>query len=202
MLQQLIAMTEDWPTLADGTRYACLMDYYPINAFAGATLSEDEEAHRKLISDFGCKLLTTPADHAAAEEQAIVLVSERLQATFREAISELTLIPIPASTPEETALRYERFCQGVAARTGIKNGYGLITQEEDTDDDPLPVLSDGFIYGDDIKHVGACILFDDLISTGNTMQTVVRTLTAAGVPFIAGLALGKVASIDNSTNMK
>lgn len=198
LMQCLSSMTAHWQTFPDGTHYASLLDYYPINAFAGTALTEDEEDSRKFISDFGCKLLTTPAEHGAAVERAVGLVSDMLANTFGDLLTHLTLVPVPASTQETTTLRYSRFCREVAARTGVHDGYGLITQAEDTDDDPLPVQSDGFIYSDALRKAECCILFDDLISTGNTMRSVVHDLTAMGVPVVACLALGKVAKVDDN----
>lgn len=196
-LSRITAFTATWPTLPDGARYNYLKAYLPINAYAGASLTEEEEADRKLISDFGCKLLTTPEEHEEAVKTAVGLVAAFLKETFGEDVSRLTLVPIPASSDETTVSRYRSFCRELSFKTGIGNGYGLIYRAQESND--IEASASGFAYKHEIvEKAPYCLLFDDLISTGKTMSDIAREVSSLGCEVVGCLALGKVANIDDN----
>ena len=123
------------------------------------------------------------------------MIMDELLSTFSGySLKYLTLVCIPASSQAKTKARYEEFSSIICEESGMINAYPHITVTEErlekhlggtnTDTDKLSFDED-FFKG---KYV---LLFDDIITSGDSMRTFQRKIEALGATVVGGLCLGK-----------
>jgi len=186
-----------WEYLSDNFYYTYLYYYYPTNCEFEAT--EEEWYVRRLVWHFK----NDPDRHIAFFEHnnalsvVVPLIKKRLTEAFgEESLPFLTFACLPASTNAKNQARYEEFSRRLCEETGIENAYGYIeiTKDGISKNDPRnetgssiqpEVRIDSWFRG---KQV---LLFDDVITKGNTMLRYKRLLERVGATVIGGLAIGK-----------
>ena len=110
-------------------------------------------------------------------------------------LNDWHLSVIPASTQKRTEMRFSQFCKDVSQKTGIHNGYELISSigereaKHNAADRNQVILSDSIMIGDVMdKNI---VLVDDVYTTGNSFRTVAQILRQGGAQRIVGLFLAK-----------
>lgn len=187
----LTSCIEKWPRLNGGIRYQYLVDFHSYTGFGTYSLTNEEWDNREMINNFkNNSELTDPISHQIALDKAISLVLPLLRDTFGEALKQLTLVCIPASTAEQTAARFEEFAQRVTEATGMTNGYDHITVVADKDgigDSHLPeyAIDSDFFAGRKV------LLFDDIMVTGGSVNKFATRLSDADIDIVAAIVLGK-----------
>lgn len=181
--------------------YFSLYNYYPTTCEWNA--SESEWDIRNLIWDFKAD----PHNYQPEEEiirrnrksvdTVLPLLRKVLHHYFGSSVRKLTIVPIPASTKIVCDRRYKHIMQRICDDMDMYNGYEhmTITKEGISKNNPSnttgrsipPVVEyDASFFKD--KYV---ILFDDVITSGASMERYKRLLEAAGATVICGLSLGK-----------
>lgn len=181
--------------------YFSLYNYYPTNCEWNA--SESEWDVRNLIWDFKAK----PHNYQSEEEimrrhrRSVDAVLPQLRKVlchyFGNLVSKLTIVPVLASTKIVSDRRYRDIMERICSELGLYNGYPHLTIKKEgiSKNDPsnntghsIPpeVEYDHYFFKD--KYV---ILFDDVITSGASMERCKCLLEATGATVIGGLSLGK-----------
>ena len=189
---------KDWRTLPGGIKYNYLFNYYPTTCDFEAT--EEEWAHRRLIWDFK----NDPEKNVSLERHEHVLrvlirqlfISLQSSFTSIENMRELTLVCLPASTKSKNDARYKEFSERLCKVTCIENGFDHIHIIKDGLSKNAPENTTGhsiqpIVRFDDWFKDKYVLLFDDVITKGNTMLKYKTMLEKKGATVVGGFALGK-----------
>ena len=192
--KSLIECVGLWDTLLGGLKYTYLFYYYPTTCEFEA--NEEEWANRRTVWNFkNNPERISPFAHANTLNKVIAMIKTKLLSSFsEEGLKYLTLVCIPASSQAKTQARYEEFSSRICEELGMINAFPHITVTEErlekhlggtnTDTDKLSFDED-FFKG---KYV---LLFDDIITSGDSMRTFQRKIEALGATVVGGLCLGK-----------
>lgn len=190
----LLSYVSSWDSLICGLKYSYLLNYYPTTCSFEATQSEWDD--RWTVWNFkNSPNKTSEAEHQEALDEVIPRIKEKLTSTFGYAnLSKLTLVCIPASNQINTQRRYEEFSNRLCHETGLINSYGRIRVVHERDARHTGGIGlqteflsfDGSYFKD--KYV---ILFDDVITRGDSMCIFRRKMESLGATVIAGLSIGK-----------
>ena len=192
--QKLIEAVSSWDTLSEDLHYSYFFYYYPTTCDFEAT--EDEWDNRWTIWNFkNTPGKTSDMDHQQTLNYVIPMVKSRLKETFGESnLKYLTLVCIPASSQSKTQLRYEEFSNRLCSDLGLINAYSHITVTESRE---ARHLGGG---GTNLAHLSFdeeffkdkyVLLFDDVITRGDSMRIFARKMQRLGARVVGGLSLGK-----------
>ena len=111
---------------------------------------------------------------------------------FGSDISKLTLVCIPSSKEIVNNRRYKDFAEKLCSQTGMDNGFSNIWVSSDGDAKHLGGSSPSEISLNPSYFNGRyVILFDDVITSGSSMERFKRILESVGATVIGGLSIGK-----------
>lgn len=202
----LMKAVSSWGVLRGGLRYSYLFYYYPTTCDFEAT--QEEWANRWMVWNFK----NTPGKtefscHQEVLDKIIPMLKETLLKTFgAESIKLLTLVCIPASSQIKNQARYEEFSNRICSELGMTNAYSYITIVSEKEERRLGgasidtsklLFDEAFFKG---KYV---LLFDDVITRGDSMRTFKCKMETLGATVVGGLALGKTKherTIDTNAN--
>ena len=191
----LIQSVSSWDTLVDGDlRYSFLFYYYPTTCNFEAT--EEEWSNRWLVWNFkNTPGKTSPEAHEETLDEVVPMLKDKILSTFEvNSLKYLTLVCIPASSQEKTQARYEEFSNRICGELGMENAYSHITVLEARQERHLggTNINTGQLRFDEEFFNGKnVLLFDDVITRGDSMRTFKRKMEALGATVIGGLSLGK-----------
>ena len=193
LLDSIPTKVQGWEALRGDLHIIYLIDYYPTTVDFDA--DDEEWDNRWLVWNFkNDPDKTSEKDHRDALDKVIPKFVQLLSDTFgKEALSYLTLVCIPASTQEKNESRYKVFSDELCKRTGMTNGYDYIRIDFDRTakrdggkkNNVNYSFDNGYFCG---KRV---ILFDDIITKGDSMRIAKAKLESIGSTIICGLAIGK-----------
>ena len=184
----------NWPELYLGFHYTYLVNYFPISCNFDATQSEWND--RWLVWNFK----NTPGKTDASEHTTTLdLVVPRMKSILISAFGEqllknLTLVCIPASTAEKTELRYAEFSRRICAETGMMNSYNRITVVSSTSEKKFGgkgISADNLSFDVSYFRGRYILLFDDVITKGESMLRFIVKMEELGANVIAGFSIGK-----------
>lgn len=194
----LINNAKDWEHLYRDFYYTWLLYYYPTTCDFEASASEWDD--RYTVWDFknDPEKGIDPEDHEAALDEVIPQLIQRLNDTFgKEYLQFITLVCLPASTNAKNAARYEEFSKRLCLETGMENAYGHIHIEKDgiskkhpdnhTGRSIQPVIE----YDDEFFNGKYVLLFDDVVTKGDTMLRYKNEMERLGAIVIGGMCIGK-----------
>lgn len=192
-LNDLMRCVSSWDSLYCGLKYSYLLRYYPTTCEFEAT--EEEWQDRWTVWNFKNSAgKTSPSSHQSALNTVIPRLKNKLYQTFGTRLSKLTLVCIPASSQENTIRRYEEFARLLCSETGIENSFDKISvvkskEERRSGGTSIQV---GNLWFDSTFFKGRyVILFDDVITRGDSMSTFKMQMQRLGAIVIAGLSVGK-----------
>lgn len=115
----------------------------------------------------------------------------KLKMVFDYHREKLTFVCIPASTVGKTKMRYKAFMEYVCRETGMENGYNhiIITGEGESHHgggSGCNYECDRGFFKDKLV-----IVFDDVVTKGDTLKVMVRKLETAGAKVMAAFFLGQ-----------
>ena len=160
-------------------------DYYPIKHF-GHDVDQDIEVVRRLVFNFkDGKNSIHIAD----------LITNAIQSSDIS-IHNAYFIPIPASTPEKTASRYDTFTERLCRNLGISNGIYSITADahECTKGTYGGNKIEHFTFNDTQYQEKNVLLFDDVRTSGTTYKQTAQQLLSTGANSVTGIFLAKTVS--------
>lgn len=170
--------------------------YYPTSCDWFA--SQDEWDIRTLIWNFKAnpnKPIPMNMVIKLHEESVAILmpnIIRCLQHFFGRYLDKLTLVCLPSSKRDVTERRYKDFSAILTAKTGMINAYDHIrvTREggaKHLGESGAPVFEiDSFFFKN--KYI---LLFDDVITTGSSMDNLASLLSSVGAVVIGGMSIGR-----------
>lgn len=173
-----------------------LYNYYPTTCDWNA--SEREWDIRNLVWDFKANpnrpqsLTEITTRHKRAMNEIMPDIKRVLRRYFGSDVSKLTLVCIPSSKKVVNERRYKDFAQQLCSDLNMSNGYSYVNVVSDGETSHLGGSSSSEISIDNSYFNGRyVILFDDVITSGRSMERLKRAIETAGGTVIAGLSIGK-----------
>ena len=190
-LPSLKRCVSSWETLAFNFPYNFLLHYYPTTCDFEAT--EDEWDDRWLVWSFkNTPGKTSEEEHEEALDEIIPRLTSLLENTFGNYLDLLTLVCIPASSEANNNARFEDFSKRLTNETDMDNAFDHIQIVEDATPKHLGGTGTPVLHFDENFFKGRYILlFDDVITKGNSMLRFKLKLEALGATVIAGVSVGK-----------
>lgn len=126
---------------------------------------------------------------------AVKMLCDKIRNTLEYEDYSLTLIPIPASSPQATKARYEFFCKQVCEEGRLVNGYQWIKNDGCSEKKHLSEHHSGettkFILDKENLKGKKVVLFDDVMTKGSSILDVVAALEKIGAEVVAAFVLGE-----------
>jgi hypothetical protein len=190
----LIKSVSSWDTLAGGLHFSYLFYYYPTTCDFEAT--EEEWSNRWIVWGFkNTPGKTSKSDHQEALEKAIPMLKNKLLTTFEEeSLKHLTLVCIPASSQVKTQARYEEFSNRICSELGMINAYphiSVISEKEERRLGGTSIDTNKLSFDENFFKGKYVLLFDDIITRGDSMRTFKNKMEELGAIVVGGLSLGK-----------
>lgn len=174
-----------------------LFNYYPVSCEWDADESEWEV--RNTIWDFKANPNKPQSDieiklrHQRAVQRIMPKLLKLLNSTFgSERLSKLTLLCIPSSKKIVTERRCKDLSEILCCETGMTNGFDYVSVDSDGEAKHLGGTSsarysiDSSFFKD--KYI---ILFDDVITSGRSMEVFKCHLENVGAKVICGISIGR-----------
>lgn len=129
--------------------------------------------------------------HREAVESIVPKIRQCLNHFFGDYIEKLTLVCIPSSKQVVTERRYKDFSSKLCRQTGMTNGYDYIEVVQDGGAKHLGQKERAICFIDPEFFKGKYVLiFDDVITSGSSMNVVAEVLQIKGATVIGGLSIG------------
>ena len=177
-------------------KWYALWHYYPVKRFPNESLSSIDLTNRYQTFEF--KDGTNP-------EKFAKLLSVAMKEKFGDSVlKNKTLLIVPASNKMKTERRFELFCAKLSTYTGVKNGYGFLSNNNI---ERLPVHQGGdrtkgitsFIKLNESVNNKELIIIDDVRTSGKSSNDVFQLLKANGAKSIIFIYFGKTVSSSTFT---
>ena len=165
-------------------KYYAIHDYYPKSGI-GNDVDNEIKTVRKFIYSF-------KNGHEADIEYAAKIIVESVKKKKID-LENTCLMIIPASKPENTNKRFQKFCSIVAKDLKIENGFNYLSavEHEETkgsiDKNIVPYL----ILQPEQYNGKNVLLFDDVITSGTSFKQVAAKLLETGAKSVTGVFLAK-----------
>lgn len=126
----------------------------------------------------------------------IELMTRRLNSSFGENVKSLTLACIPASTEKRNQLRYERFADTLCSNLHMDNAFPHIHFEQEGTPKHMSFYNGGyrnasFSFDKEFFNGKSVILFDDIITSGKSMERFSQSLSECGASVICGISIAR-----------
>lgn len=192
--KNLVEAVSSWECLLGGLHYSYLFYYYPTTCEFEAT--EEEWSNRWIVWDFkNTPGKTSVSDHQEALDKAIPMLKNKLLTTFEEeSLKHLTLVCIPASSQVKTQARYEEFSNRICSELGMINAYphiSVISEKEERRSGGTSIDTNKLSFDENFFKGKYVLLFDDIITRGDSMRTFKNKMEELGAIVVGGLSLGK-----------
>lgn len=192
--EELMSCVKSWDNPNQSTlKHKYFYDYYPYRYYKDYADDEMWDAWHTVwnFKNDSSKGIN-PSDHAAALNNVINLVENTLESTFGSKAKFLTLVCLTASTQHKTDERFKYFAEKICSDLHMINAYNHIT-----------VTSDGVA-----KHLGGdgaatksyhknffidkyVVLFDDVRTSGNSLNRECRKLKELGAKVICAITIAQ-----------
>lgn len=196
-LRDLRSCVSSWPQ-PNRSSVDCFSLYYYYPTTCDWDASEDEWDVRNLIWDFKANPNRPQSEaeikrrHDRATNEIIPEIKRVLSRYFGNQKTKLTFVCIPSSKKIVTERRYKDFAEIICNETGMTNGYYHVHIAEEGEASHLGgVVQAQFSVNGSFFKDRYVILFDDVITSGKSMERFKRLLESAGATVIGGLSIGK-----------
>lgn len=194
----LVNKAKGWEHLYRDFYYTWLLYYYPTTCDFEASESEWDDRYTVWNFKNDPEKGVDPEDHETALDEVTPQLIQRLNDTFgKEYLQFITLVCLPASTNAKNAARYDEFSKKLCSETGMENAYGHIHIVKDgmskkhpdnhTGRSIQPVIE----YDEEFFNGKYVLLFDDVVTKGNTMLLYKDVMERMGAIVIGGMCIGK-----------
>ena len=190
----LLSKVSSWNLLFGNLRYYSLLRYFPTTCDFEATESEWKD--RWTVWNFkNTPGKTSRSDHQEALDTVIPRIKSVLFSSFgRELLSNLTLVCIPASSAIKTKARYEQFANILCGDTGMVNAFNHIQVVSSSSEKKFGgsgITSENLSFDSEFFKGKFILLFDDVITKGDSMIRFKRKMESLGAIVICGVSIGK-----------
>lgn len=179
-------MVSSWQTVANELPIFYLYYYYPTTCTEVDIDSHKQEVRKTIwafkngVSDISCKM---------ASQVGNILI----KFFGKDVLKYLTFVCIPASSSHANRIRFQSFSKYICSDTGMTDAFHAVTVSADriathlggTNKFDNISLDGSFFKG---KYV---IIFDDIITKGDSMINMKHQLEQKGAIVICGITLGK-----------
>lgn len=175
-----------WPDEIIGLPYYYIHIYYPyrINGVV-FDVSPIEREHQKYVWNFKDGVTDVTNDVATK-------IGQELKDRLGNDISRTVLFCIPASTQQKNEIRYKKFCSLVSEKYGIQNAYSYIQITSGTIARHMGGTGDVDVTLDANFFRDKCVvLFDDVVTTGRSIDKYKSKLEAIGAHIIGAMSVGR-----------
>lgn len=191
---ELASRVTSWHSMFNGFHYTYLLNYFPTTCDFEAT--EDEWEDRWTVWNFkNTPGKTSSTDYEAALETVIPQIKSRLMSTFGETLlKNITLVCIPASSSAKTKARYEVFSHRICNETGMSNAYNFMQVTSSSAEKKFGgsgITANNVSFDADFFRDKYVLLFDDVITKGESMLRFKRKMEELGAHVIGGMSIGK-----------
>jgi len=163
-------------------------DYYPVRYYT--SIGSKEDRLRKFIWKFKDGEYTD-LNFNVLEELKRLLNSSHIS------IEDFVLIAIPASTIEKTKKRYEHFLPKLAEKINKKLSSNAITTQDHAELKGTTLSRVKHFYFTPEQYRGkGVILFDDVITTGETFKQTAIKLLDSGAKNVIGIFIARTVNKD------
>ena len=198
MVERYNACTDSWQRSASGIPFFALFDYLPLHLDVDVNGDEAAERHRQLVWNFKYSPeRVSPRKHVNALYEVVFPLAERLNGAFGELTQQLTLFCIPASDTESQWLRYREFTRMLCRLTGMDDAFTKVTLTADRTPKHLGgERTDNYILDGEWFQGRAVVVFDDVMTTGGSLDSAASKLQEAGAVVVAACFLGHTVKND------
>lgn len=183
---RLKSAVSGWDINKLGLPYYFFYWYYPVKYDDVTDISDDA---RFLIYNFKDGL-----DHS----KVLDIVSKKLNATFNaEDLKEMVFVCVPASDKTINSSRYRLFQDELFNKIGIKSGFSAIRVTSDRQAAHLTAShtsSKNYEIDKDFFKDKCIIVFDDVVTRGRSMRSLISELNEAGGIVICAMSIGRTYS--------
>ncbi len=132
--------------------------------------------------------------HGVSQQNIVEMLIKKIPEIWPMS-KDLTLVCIPASNKLENAKRYESFSRKICQALGMQNGFDHVEVLEDGEASHLGGKKKAEIFLDPVFFDQKKILiFDDVVTTGHSMNEMRVRLEALGASVVGFLSLGRTYS--------
>lgn len=170
--------------------------YYPTTCEWEA--NEDEWEIRNLIWNFKASPTKNQSSyeikvrHEGSLQRIIPDLERCLRYYFKDMVTKLTFVCIPSSKAIVTQRRYEDFSKILCDNLGMSNAYGHVHVVKDGEAKRLGgTIRAEYSLDEEYFKDKYILLFDDVITTGGSMERFKNALHNTGAKVIAGVSLGR-----------
>lgn len=195
--KKIYSCISHWNTLAGTLKYFYFYNYYPYNLdkVYGFQPTAREQNVRKLVWNFknNKEKGITELQHQNALKFIIPLMKRFLYKTFGDTLAGITLVCIPASTKRMNEDRYKEFSSILCNELGMINAYDYIKIGRDREarhEGGVNIQAE-ILFDESFFMNKNILIFDDVITRGDSMIAFYRKMTCLGANVICGLAIGK-----------
>lgn len=185
---------QDWKTTPQGLPFYNLFDYVPSkNKVTNEEINQRNVNNRLMAWNFKYNSEhVSPRKHVKALYDAAFPIAEHLTFTFGELADRLTLCCVPASSEDSQWLRYREFSELLCKKTGMGNSFRHVhIRSEKTPKHLGGEEVVNFTLDNDYFYGKAVILFDDILTTGNSLYRCQQILEKCGAKVVGAYVLGK-----------
>ncbi|MEE0903003.1 MAG: phosphoribosyltransferase [Prevotellamassilia sp.] len=174
-------------------KHKYFFDYYPYGAYqfrASASMWDTWRTVWHFKNDPDKKV--TSYEHRSALQTVTNLVENALRSAFGSKTEYLTLVCLTASTQRKTELRFKDFAEQVCKDLNMNNAYPHIqviergNAKHDGGDSSRKVSYDRYFFSG--KYV---VLFDDVRTTGHSLEQERRTMEELGAKVICAVTIAQ-----------
>ena len=192
--KSLPSKVSGWNVMPGNFHYTYLLNYFPTTCDFEAT--EDEWEDRWTVWNFkNTPGKTSAQNHAAALNTVIPQVKRKLVSTFgQSALKYITLVCIPASSSIKTKARYEEFSERLCRETGMSNAYShmeVVSSSAEKKFGGSGISTNNVSFDSNYFRGRYVILFDDVITKGESMLRFKRKMEELGAIVLGGISIGK-----------
>lgn len=190
----LLSKVSAWDTLFGDLHYNYILNYYPTKCNFEANDAEWDD--RWTVWNFkNTPGKTSLEDHEEALDKVIPEIKEKLVSTFGfDCLRNITLVCIPASSQQKTVARYEDFSRRLCNETGMTNAYhhmNVISSSEEKKFGGKGMTASNVHFENSFFNGKNVLLFDDVITKGESMLRFKRKMEELGATVVAGFSIGR-----------
>ena len=192
--KELFNKVSNWKLLFGELHYNYLLNYYPTTCDFEAT--QDEWNDRWTVWNFkNTQGKTLSSNHDRVLNNVIPQIKAKLQGTFGNyLLTRITLVCIPASSEEKTRARYEEFSTRLCSETGMINAYNhmhVISASQEKKFGGTGITAKNVDFESGYFNGKYVLLFDDIITKGESMLRFKRKMEELGAIVVAGFSIGR-----------
>ncbi|ONN28093.1 hypothetical protein XJ44_00020 [Thermosipho affectus] len=166
-----------------------LSTYYPKNSFSDDILDDQERIYRRYIYEF------KDGNEKISELFCDIISRLIIKNNIINDKNNTAISIIPASNKEKTEIRYNNFVKNLSVKLDVINGYDFIKNLIDRPSKHREHFKGNileYLKFDSEKIKGKeIILFDDIITSGNSFLNIANELKNLGAKNVIGIFLGK-----------